>query len=1062
MAYYDYRHTRRMLSPSLLGVLSGICPMLHATAAWGTTQTLATTGQTAPGNNGGSFVDLGDFFHAINNNGQVAFTADVDTNNDGFHDETSLFLSDASGSLTPIIRPGDAAPGTGGGTLINLSFVSPITLRFNQAGQAVFKANVDTNSDGFFNEEGFFLADPDGTLSAIARSDDPAPIPDSAFLGFPFIPPPLNNAGQTVFMGHVDTNNDGELDESSLFLSNPGAPVAVVARPGDPVGNNTFVQYNLPAAINDAGQTAFRAAIDTTGNGQDDQPGLFIANPNGSFTTIAHQGQAAPGGNGGIITNLATTSPVLNNTGQAAFRALVDIDDNGVFDEFALFAFDGESLAAIARSGQPIPSLTDATFARTFGLPVLNNTGQTAFEGSIDTDADGIGDASGLFRANPDAAITPIAIQGQTAPDGNGALGAFMTYDLNTRGVVAYHATLANTAAPTSDDQGIYLADGIDTVPVIRKGNGVIRIASTGLNLNDKGQVSYLAQFDDGTQKLQLFTPTLQWRHPGDGLWDDPNNWTLGLPPTHVHEAWINPETSLTVIGPSERTTVDRLYIGGDLGIATLALHGGELIAHQGIVVQASGVLTGEAIIGSDVTNQGVVLADNLRIFATLTNHGLISGAGLLGADGTTNTQTGQIRAASEQHLTIDGGVHNDGLIKVDAAHMTLHRVEDNTGSVEVANGLLEILSNLVNQNGRLEAVDSELVIDRLSNNDAGKIDLIRSTLRTQNELDNDLGSHIAVIDSRIVTQNDLVNTADSRIIASNAVIDIGGAGALLNEAHISLIFGTNFVLGHALNAATGEVIITGNAQAAFTDDVANQGQFKVADGSTVVFLGSYTGSDITGLGDVFIEGNMSPDATGGAMAVGGSLTFRETASLQIQLTDPQQTTHDQVNVTGSVALDGTLNIEVPDTFDPEYGDAFEVLTYSDRDGVFTQVNGGILSPVLALGQFYNLDGHENALTLLATAPGDANGDLIVDISDFGILAGNINQPGTWETGDFDGNGMTNIFDFGLLAANFNGDFNTLTAAAAALGIATIPEPGTATLLALTAMGTALSHRRRV
>ncbi len=150
--------------------------------------------------------------------------------------------------------------------------------------------------------------------------------------------------------------------------------------------------------------------------------------------------------------------------------------------------------------------------------------------------------------------------------------------------------------------------------------------------------------------------------------------------------------------------------------------------------------------------------------------------------------------------------------------------------------------------------------------------------------------------------------------------------------------------------------------------------------------------------------------------------------------------------------LAGTLDLETIDGFVPDYGDTFRILVYRSRNGVFDQVNGAILAPDLALGQFYETI-NPDALTLLATAPGDANGDLIVDISDFGMLAGNFNQPGTWETGDFDGNGITNINDFGLLAANFNGDFNTLMAAAESFGITTIPEPTTATLIGLIVLG---------
>ena len=60
----------------------------------------------------------------------------------------------------------------------------------------------------------------------------------------------------------------------------------------------------------------------------------------------------------------------------------------------------------------------------------------------------------------------------------------------------------------------------------------------------------------------------------------------------------------------------------------------------------------------------------------------------------------------------------------------------------------------------------------------------------------------------------------------------------------------------------------------------------------------------------------------------------------------------------------------------------------------------------------------------------------------------------------FNGDGTVNAFDFGLLAANFNGDFTPIAETAAALGITTIPEPGTAAvLMGLGVLGIATRRR---
>ena len=59
-------------------------------------------------------------------------------------------------------------------------------------------------------------------------------------------------------------------------------------------------------------------------------------------------------------------------------------------------------------------------------------------------------------------------------------------------------------------------------------------------------------------------------------------------------------------------------------------------------------------------------------------------------------------------------------------------------------------------------------------------------------------------------------------------------------------------------------------------------------------------------------------------------------------------------------------------------------------------------------------------LMLIATAPGDANFDGIVDVADLGIVGANFNADDMqWDTGDFNLNGMTDVADLGILGSNW-------------------------------------------
>ena len=105
------------------------------------------------------------------------------------------------------------------------------------------------------------------------------------------------------------------------------------------------------------------------------------------------------------------------------------------------------------------------------------------------------------------------------------------------------------------------------------------------------------------------------------------------------------------------------------------------------------------------------------------------------------------------------------------------------------------------------------------------------------------------------------------------------------------------------------------------------------------------------------------------------------------------------------------------------------------------------------------------------TLLGDANLDGAVNGSDFAILATNFNKAVSgWDAGDFNYDGAANGADFALLASNFNkgasqgavsSDLAAVDSFAASNGLlASVPEPASAGLLILGAVGT-LARRRR-
>jgi autotransporter-associated beta strand protein len=140
----------------------------------------------------------------------------------------------------------------------------------------------------------------------------------------------------------------------------------------------------------------------------------------------------------------------------------------------------------------------------------------------------------------------------------------------------------------------------------------------------------------------------------------------------------------------------------------------------------------------------------------------------------------------------------------------------------------------------------------------------------------------------------------------------------------------------------------------------------------------------------------------------------------------------------------------------------------SPNDGIYD--SGSSSHPGSALGLAQLLDAHGDPMILIRpTRIGDLNLDGTVTIADFLALAGNFNQPGTWQEGDINYDGNVTIADFLGLASNFNSSFSgetfpispeeqqLLSSFAASIG-ASVPEPAAMTLLAL---ATTLLPRRR-
>ena len=233
---------------------------------------------------------------------------------------------------------GQVAPNTNGGTLNPAAFFNPTTV--NASGRVAFNSQVD----GSDRNQGVFVADSDGTITAIAigcgavggggdttsMCGDASPIGGhfGGFFSGTVFTPDINDAGDVLFFCDV---NGGDSRRALFLYQAASGQIVKVAAVGDPspIGD-TFGAIG-PGSINNNGKVVFLASqVGETVNSN-----LFMWD-NGVVTKVAALGDPAPGG--GTFSGLGTESfggfpdgtsipvgpvPDINDSDQIAFRAIV-------------------------------------------------------------------------------------------------------------------------------------------------------------------------------------------------------------------------------------------------------------------------------------------------------------------------------------------------------------------------------------------------------------------------------------------------------------------------------------------------------------------------------------------------------------------------------------------------------------------------------------------------------------------------------------------------------------------------------------------------------------------
>ncbi len=202
---------------------------------------------------------------------------------------------------------------------------------------------------------------------------------------------------------------------------------------------------------------------------------------------------------------------------------------------------------------------------------------------------------------------------------------------------------------------------------------------------------------------------------------------------------------------------------------------------------------------------------------------------------------------------------------------------------------------------------------------------------------------------------------------------------------------GSNALAGLTTNSSQGSLTVAaGNAFTA-PGDLSNAGALMVGSGGTfstgtsdylqssgtTTVDGTLSAANVTLNGGALngsgaIQGNLTNAATiepgdaPGTLTVQGNYTQPAAGVLDVDLDGASQ--FGQLTVSGTATLDGTLNVSLSNTYTPNLGDSFKILTFASRSGDFATENGLNLPN----GDFFVPVYHSDDLTLLAVGSATA------------------------------------------------------------------------------------------
>jgi hypothetical protein len=345
----------------------------------------------------------------------------------------------------------------------------------------------------------------------------------------------VNNAGRVVYRWGTGAGSSG------LSTWSPTTGDGIVAQRGQPApGGFAYSSFGFelvvdavgPFLVNDAGQVAFKNAVQGAGAGSladGSNNAIWGPGAGGGLSLLARYGQTLPGdGSGGVVTSVPSglpnvpasilRSPIsLDDAGRTTFATSFQVGTGGTTaaNDVVLYRSDGAGGGSIlAREGGAAPGKAPGTTYTGF-QPFESHAG-TGFVASTNT-------GSVIYGEDGVGGFTPLVSSGDAAPGTGGAVFSSLTAPFNTPridgdGDLIFRGTLqSGGGVTTANDTGYWGPSGL----IAREGDqapgappGATLGSFVGVDVGDHGIVFRTALFGGGVTSANN---TGLWQFGDDG-----------------------------------------------------------------------------------------------------------------------------------------------------------------------------------------------------------------------------------------------------------------------------------------------------------------------------------------------------------------------------------------------------------------------------------------------------------------------------------------------------------------------------------------------------------------